>query len=182
MKFILALSLSLSSIVGAAVLAQDLSEEQRAKLNALPPELRAEALAEFEKFKSTQGLISQPLEQPQVVIPREPTPLDSDAFDTSNADAPETESGPRQIREIGVADLAPFGYDLFSGSPTTFAPVTEIPVPVDYIVGPGDQIRIQFFGKESSAYDLYVSRDGLLQVPELGPIAVAGQRFSELKQ
>lgn len=182
MKVILALSLSLSSIVGTAALAQDLSAEQRAKLSALPPALRAEALAEFEKFKSTQGQSSQPLERPQVVIPRPIQPSDSEAFDTSNADAPDTEIGTPQTREIGVADLAPFGYDLFSGSPTTFAPVTEIPVPVDYIVGPGDQIRIQFFGKESNAYDLYVSRGGLLQVPDLGPIAVAGQRFSELKQ
>ena len=43
------------------------------------------------------------------------------------------------IRKIGVAGLKPFGYDLFKRSPSTFAPVTDVPVPADYVVGPGDQ-------------------------------------------
>ena len=30
-----------------------------------------------------------------------------------------------------------FGYDLFAGVPTTFAPATDIPMDADYVVGPG---------------------------------------------
>lgn len=181
MKFLITLSLCLSSLIGASALAQTLSAEQKAKLNALPPSLRAQAMAEIDKYQASQGPASRPLEQPQVVTPQKVAVNDRAAFDaTSPAAAPTIAETPQQ-RRTDTVKLAQFGYDLFAGSPTTFAPVTEIPVPVDYIIGPGDQVRIQLFGKVSSSYDLYVTRDGLLQIPELGPIAVAGQRFSELK-
>ncbi|MET1253588.1 SLBB domain-containing protein [Aliikangiella maris] len=75
-----------------------------------------------------------------------------------------------------------FGYDLFSGQPTTFAPATDIPVPVNYIIGPGDLIKVQLLGKESDNLELEVSRDGQINFPELGPISVAGLQFQEMKQ
>lgn len=78
--------------------------------------------------------------------------------------------------------LTPFGYDLFAGSPTTFSPVTEIPIPVDYVIGPGDMVQVQLFGKENAEYELMVGRDGQLQFPGIGPIAVTGMRFVELKE
>jgi protein involved in polysaccharide export with SLBB domain len=70
--------------------------------------------------------------------------------------------------------LRPFGYDLFSGVPTTFAPATDIPVPAEYVVGPGDRIDVQLVGNTRGKYSLVVNRDGNIQFPDLGPIAVAG--------
>ncbi|MEN8803474.1 MAG: SLBB domain-containing protein, partial [Thiogranum sp.] len=78
--------------------------------------------------------------------------------------------------------LERFGYDLFAGVPTTFAPATDIPMDADYIVGPGDTVQIQLFGKESAQYDLVITREGILQFPEIGPVSVAGLTFSEMKQ
>ena len=79
-------------------------------------------------------------------------------------------------------ELKPFGYDLFSGAPKTFAPATHIPVPADYIVGPGDTVLVQLFGKQNAEYELLVTRDGVLLFPEIGPIPVAGLTFSQLRQ
>jgi polysaccharide biosynthesis/export protein len=73
--------------------------------------------------------------------------------------------------------LKPFGYDLFKGEPSTFAPVSDIQVPVDYIVGPGDTLQIQLYGNESSLYELTVQRDGRVNFPKLGPIVVSGLTF-----
>ena len=42
-----------------------------------------------------------------------------------------------------------FGYDIFSTSPTTFAPATDIPVPNDYVLGPGDQVQIEVYGDKN---------------------------------
>ena len=78
--------------------------------------------------------------------------------------------------------LERFGYDLFAGVPTTFAPATDIPMDADYIVGPGDTVQIQLFGKESAQYDLVITREGILQFPEIGPVSVAGLTFHEMKQ
>ena len=77
--------------------------------------------------------------------------------------------------------LQPFGYDLFSGTPSTFAPVTDIPVPVDYVFGPGDNLRVQLFGKESNSYTLTVNRQGNIDFPELGPISVAGLSYQDVR-
>jgi hypothetical protein len=38
--------------------------------------------------------------------------------------------------------LRQFGYDLFTRVPTTFAPVTDVPVGPDYVIGPGDNLNI----------------------------------------
>lgn len=73
--------------------------------------------------------------------------------------------------------LKPFGYDLFAGAPTTFAPVTDVPVPAEYVVGPGDRIEVQLIGKTRARHSLVVNRDGSVNFPDLGPIPVSGLRF-----
>ncbi len=71
----------------------------------------------------------------------------------------------------------PFGYDLFQGEPSTFAPVKDIQVPIDYVVGPGDTFNIQLYGNETASYTLTVNRDGRINFPKLGPISVSGMGF-----
>lgn len=77
--------------------------------------------------------------------------------------------------------LQPFGYNIFAGQPTSQTPIGDIPVPDDYVVGPGDQIKIQLFGKENASYTLKVGREGNIDFPKLGPINVAGLTFQEVK-
>ena len=79
------------------------------------------------------------------------------------------------------AKLKQFGYDLFAGVPTTFAPVSNVPVPTEYIIGPGDTVKVQLYGKNNASYELNVTRDGLIQFPDVGPMPVAGLTFKELK-
>jgi protein involved in polysaccharide export with SLBB domain len=86
------------------------------------------------------------------------------------------------VRKAGSEGLKPFGYDLFQGGPSTFAPVTDVPVPADYIVGPGDQIQVQLFGNQNRTLRLIVGRDGRINFPELGPINVAGRPFERVAE
>ncbi|KVX03503.1 SLBB domain-containing protein [Shewanella frigidimarina] len=78
-------------------------------------------------------------------------------------------------------ELKRFGYDMFEGEPTTFAPVTDVPIPSDYMVGPGDIIKLQLYGKESKEYSLTINRDGTIQIPDLGPVSVVGLSFANLR-
>ena len=92
-------------------------------------------------------------------------------------------SGIGRIEEFTAEKpLKQFGYDLFSSIPLTFAPVTDAPIPSDYIIGPGDTINILFFGKKSFEFSQQVTRNGNLNIPDLGPVSVAGLSFSELKE
>lgn len=85
-------------------------------------------------------------------------------------------------QETDDNELKPFGYDLFSGSPSTFAPATDIPVPLDYVVGPGDTIVLQLYGQRNERYELAVSREGVIQFPELGPLNVSGLSFEDMRE
>jgi polysaccharide biosynthesis/export protein len=75
----------------------------------------------------------------------------------------------------------PFGYDLFQGVPSTFAPVKDIQVPIDYIVGPGDTFNVQLYGNDTASYMLTVGRDGQIRFPKLGPISVSGMGFDAVR-
>ncbi len=86
-----------------------------------------------------------------------------------------------QTTATGTAALAPFGYDVFESAEATFDPVMTGPVPPDYVLGPGDSVRVQLFGNVNGIYEFEVSRDGVLNLPEIGPITVAGLPFSEFR-
>jgi polysaccharide export outer membrane protein len=86
------------------------------------------------------------------------------------------------LRKTGLEGLKPFGYDLFERDPSTFSPVTNVPVPADYTLGSGDQLQVQLYGNQNRNFTLTVDRDGRVSFPELGPINVAGQRFSAVKE
>ena len=75
-----------------------------------------------------------------------------------------------------------FGFDLFKDSPSTFAPIDLVPAPRDYVLGPGDEVRIQFFGAESINRLIPVNREGNIIVAELGDIQVSGMTFEEAKE
>ncbi|HEY8053935.1 MAG TPA: SLBB domain-containing protein [Steroidobacteraceae bacterium] len=86
------------------------------------------------------------------------------------------------LRKTGVAGLKPFGYDLFNeATPSTFAPVANVPLPADYIVGPGDEIDVQMYGNQTRSLKLLVTRDGRINLPGIGPISVSGQHFTSVK-
>ncbi len=85
------------------------------------------------------------------------------------------------VKAQGSAALKPFGYDLFAGNPSTFAPATDVPVPSEYVVGPGDSLQVQLVGNTKGNYSLTVDREGKINFPELGPIVVGGMRFESMR-
>lgn len=72
-----------------------------------------------------------------------------------------------------------FGYEYFQQAPSTFIQSTNVPVPSDYIIGPGDNFKIYLYGNFNKEFTAEVSREGLVFFPDLGPINVSGLTFSE---
>jgi protein involved in polysaccharide export with SLBB domain len=83
---------------------------------------------------------------------------------------------------LDTAALKPFGYDLFRDPPSTYAPATNIPVPVDYVIGPDDTLNVQLFGSQNAEYFLTVSRDGSINFPQIGPLNVAALSLGEARE
>lgn len=88
---------------------------------------------------------------------------------------------PKEHEDSRKTELERFGLELFATSPSTFAPVSDVPIPSDYRIGSGDELVIQLFGKENMTHRLRVNREGVINFPSLGPISVAGLSFSEVR-
>ncbi|MEP1705402.1 MAG: SLBB domain-containing protein [Marinobacter sp.] len=144
------------------------------------PRAQQEALASQYgvDLDSIAGSSGQQNQRPQSVNVVEPVDAISD--EERERAQEEQENNEEQDRKNG--GLKPFGYDLFAGSPTTFAPVTEIPIPNDYTLGPGDVLRVQLWGKENQQLELPVSRAGTISFPQSGPQTIAGLSFDEARQ
>ncbi|MDH5731206.1 MAG: SLBB domain-containing protein, partial [Gammaproteobacteria bacterium] len=90
------------------------------------------------------------------------------------------------IKRTGLAALKLFGYELFN-SPQALQRLNGydpsiLPVPPNYIMGPGDILMVQLYGKENDEYQLQITREGMLTFPGIGPISVNGMTFKELKK
>jgi len=73
-----------------------------------------------------------------------------------------------------------FGANLFRRVPSTFAPLNMTPVPADYLIGPGDELRVRVWGQVNFQANLQVDRAGEVYLPQVGPVHVAGMPFSDL--
>ncbi|MEF1167473.1 SLBB domain-containing protein [Vibrio campbellii] len=158
----------LASVFAPFSHAQTPTPEQMQMFQSLPAD-QQQALASKYGISLPSGSSSQPsnYQNPQVIDPR---PEVSNANQTDKMDLAKEDE-----------ELKRFGLDLFAGSPTTFAPVSDVPVPADYTVGAGDEIVIQLFGKENTTHRLRVNRAGTINFPSLGPVQVAGMSFSDVR-
>lgn len=75
-----------------------------------------------------------------------------------------------------------FGYDIFKLPSTTFAPVKDVPVGPDYILGPGDNLVIYIWGNVQQTFSVTVDRDGKILLPESGVLYVWGLTFSQAEK
>jgi protein involved in polysaccharide export with SLBB domain len=78
--------------------------------------------------------------------------------------------------------LPVFGASLFRNVPGTFAPSDLAPVTDEYVIGPGDELRVRIWGAGNYSGNLRVDRTGNIYIPEAGSVHVAGLKFTELDQ
>lgn len=80
------------------------------------------------------------------------------------------------------ARLPIFGMELFRGANNTqFTPLTWGPVGPDYRLGPGDELVLILTGDVETSYDLEVTREGFVVIPDVGRVQVAGLTVGELE-
>lgn len=75
--------------------------------------------------------------------------------------------------------LKKFGAGFFK-TPRSFSPAQNTPVPSDYIIGPGDVLRMQSWGAVNANLNPKVRPDGTIFVPKLGEVPVTGVRAGDL--
>ena len=112
---------------------------------------------------------------------------------------PKTEKGPTQeqyplrnlpaLRDlytqatVDETKLERFGAALFRNSAAVADKSTlSVPVGPDYILGPGDELVIDYWGASSQHIQRSVDREGRISIPEAGSTVVAGRTLGEVQQ
>lgn len=88
---------------------------------------------------------------------------DKAAAQNGNMQADEPENG-----------IKVFGRDIFRNAALTFEPSMNIATPVNYRLGPGDQLQIEVWGASEANITQKVTPDGYISIPDVGPINVNG--------
>src|SRR5262245_19711927 len=75
--------------------------------------------------------------------------------------------------------LRQYGYSMFASNVSTFAPVDDIPVGPDYVLGPGDDLTINVWGAVDSTLVRTVDRNGRIVLPKVGDLRIWGLTYSQ---
>ena len=113
-------------------------------------------------------------------------------FGTDNA-TPNTnrQANSRDTMQMGqlnqkqaLINTAPiFGANLFrNGATNSFAPNLNIATPINYIVGPRDQLLINVYGKSIVNWNLTVTPEGNINIPNVGNVHVAGKTIEQVQE
>ncbi|OPY84280.1 MAG: Polysialic acid transport protein KpsD precursor [Syntrophus sp. PtaU1.Bin208] len=206
--FIWTISFMLLSGTGHALTADDICQQRnlsadqcqqlKAKLSTMGGQLPSDIMG---TMNQNQGGNNQSLPadiQPGRAFPGGGTIPDS--WKKAGGSVPGSAQGPAVIDEAATkpmferlrtagkyqdisTNLRRFGYEFFQEtSVQVFSERKDIPVPIDYLVGPGDEVRIMLWGRVNSQYNLIVDRDGRITIPQIGPVAVAGMTFEKMSQ
>ncbi len=75
-----------------------------------------------------------------------------------------------------------FGQAFFSRGEISFEPNLQIPTPINYIVGPGDEILVDISGNAVNSYKLRVSPEGTVNLANFPPFYVSGLTIEEAQK
>lgn len=89
--------------------------------------------------------------------------------------------GATRPQPFRVGKMTQFGYSFFKKS-TSFAPVVDVPVGPDYIIGPGDTLVLTASGSLEGTFPLEVNRSGEVILPKVGAVRVWGVPFGRVSE
>ncbi|WP_460933912.1 SLBB domain-containing protein [Spirosoma humi] len=89
---------------------------------------------------------------------------------------------PDTVRRDTSRRLKVFGASLFENAKMSFEPNLRIATPRNYVVGPDDEIKIDISGASTGDFNLKVSPEGTVKVPDLAPIFVSGLTIEQAEQ
>jgi polysaccharide export outer membrane protein len=153
----------------------DIAEVVKKEGGAISPEQLSKVLS----ARSAEQQAQQPVEQPE-------KPETSTVQDQGKQKESEKPSAIElllsgQAPGVVSTNLTQFGYGVFRGPVSTFAPIENVPVGPDYVVGPGDNFTVTLWGRMNAQYPVTLNRNGEIVLPEVGVLNVSGMTLVRLE-
>jgi len=121
--------------------------------------------------------------QKRILVLRAQREVRADNADTSQRgrqlNSLESPSNRRNADLSGGRGPEIFGASIFSGTNPTFEPNLKLATPVNYVIGPDDEVNINVYGNSSVNWKLTVSPEGNIDIPGLGLLNISGKTFEQ---
>src|SRR5664280_1586489 len=158
----------------ASVNVNELSDSQ---IDRIIQEMQTRGLTEDQAIAlaKAQGAYQTQIDQLIVRIQQRQTGQGNEANTTNTSTQKtgavkrQTVSGKAKI-EASEKNKRVFGFNLFNSENLTFEPSINIPTPVNYTLGIGDQISITVWGASQTHYQLTIDQNGAITIPDVGPV------------
>ena len=75
-----------------------------------------------------------------------------------------------------------YGYSLFADKKLDPIPDLQIATPTNYVVGPGDELKIYIYNYAESTFETVVTKDGFISIPRVGNVFVSGRTVEEIRK
>ncbi len=72
-----------------------------------------------------------------------------------------------------------FGQTIFTNRNLTFAPSANLPTPINYRLGPGDEVIIDIWGTNQATIRQTISPEGYINIPDIGLVNLNGMTVKE---
>ena len=152
--------------ISLSVGAQNLSQQNLNYLNMLPPEARAQVIGQLTAGDvGAAGMFGMGM---AATMP----PVASSLFEKNDNTYASTLLGSKRK----------FGYDFFTKTPSSYAPLIDLPIPNSYQINPGDILEIMTVGADQIKRQLRVSLNGVLQMPVIGDVQIAGLTLEQVNK
>ncbi len=152
----------ISSIFYSTFLKSEISVDQKRMIEDLPPDQRDSIIEKMTTANEMQEEIDKIFEEESTLTQKPEIDL--------------------EIPQEDRCKECIFGYDFFQFSPSTFVQTSSAPVPLDYLLGPGDKLQIEYFGSNEDSKEVYITRNGKISLPLIGPVNVAGMTYREASE
>ncbi len=145
---------------------------------------KAAGMSESQLQESLSGMKSDQFNQQQqnnIIDPNKSlTNIRTDMMDPEDPDFIENQ----RMDNMPEEDLKTivFGREIFSNKNLTFEPDFNAPTPKNYKLSAGDEIQINVWGDSELNLTCTISPDGIIIVPNLGPIALSGLTIEDAEE
>ncbi|CAM4086299.1 SLBB domain-containing protein [Flavobacterium sinopsychrotolerans] len=134
---------------------------------------------EFAKLKERLAMSATP----SAVVKKNGNDSDSDASATDKEDA----FGRKQEKIVNTKvkdslNALVFGSELFDTPTLNFEPNLKLATPMNYILGPGDELQVSVYGVQEFNASIPVSIEGKVTIQYVGQIAVSGMTIEAATQ
>jgi protein involved in polysaccharide export with SLBB domain len=93
---------------------------------------------------------------------------------TAKQDLPRTQEIIENKKIKDPTSIQIFGSELFDNPILNFEPNLKLATPLNYILGPGDELQVSIFGNQEFNYTIPVNAEGKIKIDHVGEISVAG--------